>query len=448
MKRLSEDRKWRLLRLKRRRELRRIRDAESRPDRAWIRSDLWGRGNREEQPQPQDESVVTYAWPEASASELNFFSEKPRISCPKVFSLIENPDGTIKVFDRLVAAMRKPGVSEIHIDQTNVETTDLCASAVLGVLVKHGRGKIGLYHHHMPTDLAAADLIRAAGLGPILGIPDPKKSSNVLFYKLVERPLKAGQATGSSAKEIEGTLIVQYLDRCFRKYDAKLLEDTRQYLSNLVTEALANSEEHAGGGWWMAAYLRQGEEYGDCHLTLFNLGRTIAESMLDEAVSPRIRDGCASALQTLRRCGAFGRKYTEEAFWTIAALQPGVTSKPVNAIANRDRGTGSVKIMEAFHEIGISPRAPEPPVMVILSGNTIVRFDGTHRVEDVATGGGGTQPRIAFNVANDLRQPPDPKYVRALKERFPGTLISCRFYMDKDHLSSLKDHVESVTGPL
>ena len=44
--------------------------------------------------------------------------------------------------------------------------------------------------------------------------------------------------------------------------------------------------------------------------------------------------------------------------------------------------------------------------------------------------GTGERQIIAFNKENDIYQKPDRTYVRRIKERFPGTIISLRFYLD------------------
>lgn len=445
MKRLSRESKWKQLRSRRRRELRRIRRSETRKFALDERTLLWGR-YPDTRPEPiVDPDIITYSWPDVSTLGYYVRDEIATIKCPKVFSLIENPDETIQCFDRLVGALHDPGVRKINIDQSRVQKADICASAVLGVLVKFGKGDVDHYQHHLPTDPEAKELARAAGLSRMLGI-EPPKASNVLFYDLVEGPPKGSRARGSSLKEIEATRIVDYIDNCFGKYDFRLLDDTRTYLSNLITEALGNSEDHTEiGAWWMAAYLRQGASYGDCHLTLFNLGRTIADTMTSAGVSDRIRVGCEPALNSLRKKRSFRRGYTEECFWNLTALQPGVTSKPDRAELDKDRGTGFVRIIEAFQEIGVSTKAPGRPDMVVISGKSYIRLDGRYRLMEQQVEGGRRVQRIAFNADNDLKEPPDRRAVHALKQRFPGTILSCRFYIDQDHLLQQKNHVSPIS---
>ena len=41
---------------------------------------------------------------------------------------------------------------------------------------------------------------------------------------------------------------------------------------------------------------------------------------------------------------------------------------------------------------------------------------------------------VAFNDANSLAERPNPIYVKHLRRSFPGTIISLRFFLDKENL--------------
>lgn len=77
--------------------------------------------------------------------------------------------------------------------------------------------------------------------------------------------------------------------------------------------------------------------------------------------------------------------------------------------------------------------------MALVSGHTHLRFDGKYGPSTVLTSEGGKRQVIALNADNDLDQPPDPDYCTNLPLKFPGTLLSMRFYIDPDHLAQLDD---------
>ena len=48
--------------------------------------------------------------------------------------------------------------------------------------------------------------------------------------------------------------------------------------------------------------------------------------------------------------------------------------------------------------------------MYIISGNTMIEFDGTYRLVDVIDENGSTRGIISFNDSNSLEDAPDSKY--------------------------------------
>lgn len=96
--------------------------------------------------------------------------------------------------------------------------------------------------------------------------------------------------------------------------------------------------------------------------------------------------------------------------------------------------------MELFYNIGKTCNTEEPS-MVIVSGHTMIKFDDKYKmkretfVDDKVFG--NTKSRIiAFNDENDIYKPADSKNVQYMKEYFPGTIISLKFYIDRKYIKS------------
>ena len=71
--------------------------------------------------------------------------------------------------------------------------------------------------------------------------------------------------------------------------------------------------------------------------------------------------------------------------------------------------------------------------MSIVSGKSNIVFDGTYQIHSLNKKGYNI-PTIAFNKENNLFERQDSKYVKALKNSFPGTIIDMEFYIDRKHL--------------
>jgi hypothetical protein len=174
---------------------------------------------------------------------------------------------------------------------------------------------------------------------------------------------------------------------------------------------------------------------GHCHIALFNFGRTICESLLEDAASDELKSRIDALIAKHNERGFLRSllhpNWEEESLVTLFALQEGVsrlsfTKKGV------DRGNGTVNMIEFFHQLGGKSQR-----MCLISGRTYILFDGIFELEKKITGRGEERRVIAFNRANDLEAPPDREYVKTLPIGFPGTIISIRFDLDRSNLERL-----------
>ena len=125
-----------------------------------------------------------------------------------------------------------------------------------------------------------------------------------------------------------------------------------------------------------------------------------------------------------------GRRIEADDLWTLYALQGGVSRRNYEKREIGNYGQGTANMIQMFQDLGGDRIAR--PKMCVLSGSTLVLFDGRYRMVEK----NGSRI-IAFNRRNDLRKPPDSRCVRHLEHYFPGTLISMRFMLDRGHLSEI-----------
>lgn len=360
--------------------------------------------------------------------------------CPTRFSFIESPDDTLQaVADFARAASGRERIVEVL--QGDCEEIDLCAAAALNALALSAK-----FEHRMrfrgdyPKQAEPKEIVLATGLPKCLGLPLPEMKAFRTF------PLVRGKkghisATEASAKEAETQRLVEYLDSCLQTYGFALSAAGKDYFGKLVGEVITNAEEHSGRTfWWIAAYLRQppGRSYGDCHLTVFNFGRSLAESLQQLPRRARLRMEIDRLIRVQRRARFFmPSRWTEENLWTLYALQEGVSRRNDETDLLGHYGLGTVKMIETFQHLGQTTLPGTQPMMCVVSGRTHVLFDNRYRMQPKKTARGEERRVIAFNPQNDLRRPPDPLSVRNLRRPFPGTLISLRFYLDPKYLVTL-----------
>lgn len=252
------------------------------------------------------------------------------------------------------------------------------------------------------------------------------------------------RSTVSSQGDLEATELIVYLDKCLRKYGHELSDEGRDRFGELLAEVINNCEDHSPRAeWWISGYLRQPKEkqYGDCHLTIFNLGPSLGETLQTLPKTAFLRRGIDALLLEHERKGHFrSGRFNQELALARLALQPRVSCLNTDADAVYDRGQGTVRMIEAFHKLGQVHGRGDRPMMALVSGRTYFRFDNTYRLEGQLTPAGEYYQTIAFNREKSLHFPPDPAYARLLPAPFPGTLLSLRFFIDPEYLETVPDY--------
>ena len=363
--------------------------------------------------------------------------EKYHLRCPRNFSFIDKPQDTLRAFTSFTSACVASGIKSIYVNQQHCDFIDHCAESVLTAMALEAKRSQITFSGHFPDDPQQREIVLATGMAGTLGVPLPQPSGFLSF------PLFRGQggpqeARVSSLGEVTSTKFTDYINRCLARYGFELSREARRYLSTLVAEVIGNAEDHGGQrNWWIAGYLRQrtDQEYGDCHVTVFNIGETIASSLQKLPLGVPLRRRIERLVSQQKRRQLFGRGWTEEGLWTLYAMQEGVSRYNIEAEMGH-RGQGTAQLIEFFQELGQSGVAKTSPKMCLVSGNTHILFTRKYTIKDQKVGK-ESRRIIAFNKKNDLKDRPDPKYVRHLNMRFPGTLISLRFYLDEEHLLKL-----------
>jgi len=377
-----------------------------------------------------------YAYKTGIVAPKNEASQR-EIDCPELFSFIESPDEAIDVLNQLVRYSIHPKTRRIDFLQDRCALLDHCAeSAATALAIQARNWSMIRFRGTFPASEDQRAIVLATGMPYGLGLPLPEPDGFLKFR--LRHGRRGAAAERSTINELQSTKITQYVDECLANYGSQLTARGRDYLTTLVSEVLDNAEQHSERrDWWIAGYLRQQstDVFGDCHITIFNFGRTIAES-LRELPSDALLRRRIEELVSLHRGRLLGG-LTEDNLWTLYALQGAVSRFNGGKETLGDtRGNGTVQLIEFFQKLGKTAQG-HAPKMCIVSGSTHILFDGTYQMRRQKSPSGEETAIIAFNHDNDLRKKPDGKYVRQLRATFPGTLISLRFYLDPDYLAEI-----------
>lgn len=363
---------------------------------------------------------------------------KQVVSFPKHFSFIENADGTLKALRTLVGVCCMPSTSVVDLDHEHCTLTDHGAASVMNALALEtaARRRVG-FSGTYPRARDQREIMWATGLPRLLKSVGPEQPPDFHPFPLFKGVLRSSSWEESDLGEKKADELTRYVDSCVSRYGFSLTPASKVNLLKIAGEVLGNAEEHPDRPeWWVSGYLRHSKSspYGDCHLTIFSFGMTMAESLQTLPHGSVLRERIERLVDKHRKLGFFFRRWTPENLWTLYALQEGVSCTNAEAEPS-GRGNGTVELIKYFQELGRVSQRDVQPKMTLISGSTQILFDDEYRIRERDVHG---EPKhiIAFNSENDLELPPDERNVRRLRYYFPGTLLSLRFYLDKGHLQA------------
>ncbi len=337
---------------------------------------------------------------------------------------------------------------KIWFDHRKCKVLDLGASTVLDILVleltrERPSMKKWLMGGYFSEDEKVNNLLKCTGLLEHLAIPEHKPPLS-LREKFIKLDLIEGYKStqlkekDSQAQETASERFAKYFSECFKKTGYILADEGQSKLMEMIAEVIDNAERHSGFNQWFAmAYMDQSsdlEDIGECQLTIFSFGRSIYQSFKEGDTLQETLDDMKSLATRHRKREFFSpqQKYSEEDLWTMYSLQDGVSSTN-----SPGKGTGTIKMIDAFQKLGDSVFEYKNPEMVLVSGSSRIFFDKTYQLQEVTIKRDQRQI-IAFNDVNSLEERPNPKHVHSIDNYFPGTLLNMKFFMDKKYLKGYK----------
>ena len=351
------------------------------------------------------------------------------VKIPETFSITENYDETMKILRLFVDISLSRDIDVVEIDHTSCKQLGLSASSIMDELASLSLGYKNYikssfkYSGIAPKSGHVTDMIIVSGLIKRLNAQhDAQPTAKIIPLELMKNQDPA----------VMQTRFIDFINSCLGSRGYNLTRNGIKDISTMIGEILDNCTLHCGDSvknYNLIGHFRDLPDCdcGECSVSIFNFGKTIYETFAE--LDPECEVVRQLKAITSKHINFFNRYWTEETLWTLYALQELVSSK--NAPGEHGHGSGTITFLDIFTKLKAS-QAESLPRMCITSGRSQIVLDGTYKIEY-------NQGRkiIAFNGDNDLSQPPDKKYVYSNDEYFPGTIISIKFYVDKQYLESI-----------
>ena len=362
------------------------------------------------------------------SGNISFTRDRFSFKAPKTISFKSNADETIE-FISIVASvfMSKSQNIELQLDFDQTEYIDIGPLSIIDVIIDGGleyirkSGRKCRVYGFNPVKEEANLIFSYSGLPKTLGNFEGPNLGIITLDPLVN----------SNDANTETHKIINYYNDCLKRGGYELNPKGQTFFFELINEIVDNAIIHCGNK--RPTYITSGfynPFSSKGQLSIVSIGKTIYETLNSSGTMDNIKSTIEELVNIHE--GLHYSTFSEENVWTICALQSGVSCKRNDE--DRDRGTGTVKFIEAFITLGQSSKEREKPIMTMLSGNTHILFDGKYKMAEKTLG----NKTIAFNDSNDLRQKPDTNYVKITKNKFPGVVINIEFYIDREYLEKFK----------
>lgn len=377
------------------------------------------------------------------------------IYIPDKFSIIDNPEPSYNALRQIISALFIENNIQVSFDYSNCKQIDIGTQAIMDVIIMEydqfvkkclklnkqlalkylpkGIGGYNINHDNLRK------MIFSIGSPAVLGIkqtdfPDIIRNSMCSRNMLTSNDYKRL----SIQKEIDTTVMVDYVINCLSKMHKTLAPKKINDLSTVIGEILINAEEHSTlhhrfSVGYFQDIKEKGKHYGLLNLVILNFGSTIYEKFKTNANCP---------IDIVNRMSDLSMKYTkrnlfrtkefeEETLWTLYALQQGVTS-----VVGQRRGSGTIQFIRSFFNIKGNQLADNVSRMTIQSGNTQIIFDGTYSITEKKVGN-NTFNMMTFNNSGNIEDLPDRKFVKFTNKYFPGTIITTNILLNDDDVKEI-----------
>lgn len=382
--------------------------------------------------------------------------EVKTVRVPRVFSILKNPKESYDAIRDVVTVLISQGCRELWIDYRDCIESDLLTQIFLDSILREwdifettckrtryvkylNVNSLGGSHYN---NEAVSRLVHSVG-SPVVLLNKQREYDNVISFPLrYFDNHKEDEKTRGTKNEIDSTQLCEYVNECLGRVGKALTNEAMSDLGTVVSEALINASDHSScGSRYLIGYfedvrqLDQLHSQGVLNVVILNYGQSIYEKFKFPFNPDAVNQNCVRRMEELSanytKNSLFSlNKFRESTLWTLYALQQGVSSIP-----NAQRGNGTVKLIDKFFNLREQDVDNESR-MFILSGDSIIEFDGTYRLHDTYDSEGLKLSIMSFNDSGNLSEKPDERFVRHSDYYFPGTAICARISLNS---SILKD---------
>ncbi|WP_095497201.1 hypothetical protein [Paraferrimonas haliotis] len=367
------------------------------------------------------------------------------IKQPPSFCLLKKPEQTLRQISKIYKSLTSSRTYRVNFIHTKTKEFCIGAELLLGIAVHEAKsGKKGLKGDFARGTLPKSDSYCEVlkGIGVIKQLDAradhlTQRPEKIHVFNRKKRGAEAASTSSSDSKSKTADDFKNHINHALRDHQLILTESTQHKIKGLIGEILDNAEEHAGkntSNWNIAAYLNNNDSSKVLEISMLNFGNSISQNM--ESASEFTKTTISPYIE--RNAHLFNRTTLQ----TIAAMQGAISS--ANNSKSDTRGNGTLKLIEVFENIFDEyqqlRKGKSCCEMNLISGSTVLRFDGSAKHKKIESEDGSETVYIPFNNRG-INYPPESKYIQEMKTTyFPGVIINLRLPLNGS-ITPLKEGV-------
>lgn len=370
------------------------------------------------------------------------------ISIPAKFSLRENFDQSIVVFEKLMSEYVL-GKYSIIVDFNGCEQSDIATFTFLNVVYKTLIQLGATYNRNRYQQVVKKiDFIpskKDAKTNKYLAAFDyhslPEWNDGESLYKpLHGMSGKIADRYRENAKPATCAKIAEFVQSASEPYGYILVDDARSLIESYASEVLNNAEDHSfhRSEWYVNGIafkeIQHEVDVIEVNLAIMNFGPSMYEGFEETKIENSEIYGKVEKLYNEHRSKfLYSNQYSRETLYMLYMLNEGISRLKYK---DESRGNGTMSFINAFMNLGDfgDKKSDFAPTLNIISGHGVLAFDSKYRPFK-----NGEFQQISLNKEQNIHELPDKRCLITNDGYFPGTILECKIYLNKEHILSKVD---------
>lgn len=238
-----------------------------------------------------------------------------------------------------------------------------------------------------------------------------------------------------SLKGIAAKYVSKFVRDTLDRVDYQEFATDKNAIEGFITEILSNAEEHSisNSEWYISGLSFHEDQHNvnivELNLSIINVGVTMYEGFEATKEPNHVNYSVVEQLYEMhRKQFTLFKRFERESLFMLYMLNDDISRLKYEGDG---RGNGTMHFINRFIYLGRYgiENTDFNPILNVISGHTVLTCDGKYKPSDEVT----NKMILSLNKEKTLARLPDSEYLCAHKEFFPGTILECKIYLNRDY---------------